>query len=94
MSSVTESRTEPRLITLELKWFSVLAEQRGTRKESFQIEPGVTCSELIDRLSADFLMLKQYRDYVRLAVNREYAEPGLKLQDGDEVAFITPVSGG
>ena len=28
------------------------------------------------------------------AVNREYAEPGCELHDGDEVALIPPVSGG
>jgi molybdopterin synthase catalytic subunit len=28
------------------------------------------------------------------AVNREYAEPGQELEDGDEVALIPPVSGG
>ena len=28
------------------------------------------------------------------AVNREYAEPGRELSDGDEVALIPPVSGG
>jgi molybdopterin synthase catalytic subunit/molybdopterin converting factor small subunit len=28
------------------------------------------------------------------AVNREYAEPGRELEDGDEVALIPPVSGG
>src|ERR671934_439001 len=28
------------------------------------------------------------------AVNREYADPGRELQDGDEVALIPPVSGG
>jgi molybdopterin synthase catalytic subunit len=29
-----------------------------------------------------------------VAVNRSYAEPGQELTDGDEVAFIPPVSGG
>ena len=28
------------------------------------------------------------------AVNREYAEPGQELRDGDEIALIPPVSGG
>ncbi len=31
---------------------------------------------------------------VSVAVNRQYAEPGTILADGDEVALIPPVSGG
>jgi MoaE-MoaD fusion protein len=31
---------------------------------------------------------------VRMAVNREYAEPASELHPGDELALITPVSGG
>src|SRR5207253_9237774 len=33
-------------------------------------------------------------DGLLYAVNREYADPGRKLADGDEVALIPPVSGG
>lgn len=29
-----------------------------------------------------------------VAVNREYAKPGVALRDGDEVALLPPVSGG
>jgi ThiS family len=31
---------------------------------------------------------------VRMAVNREYVEPGDALHAGDELALITPISGG
>ncbi|TML02836.1 MAG: molybdopterin converting factor, partial [Actinobacteria bacterium] len=33
-------------------------------------------------------------DGLLYAVNREYADPGRELADGDEVALIPPVSGG
>jgi molybdopterin converting factor subunit 1 len=92
ISPATE--TKKNLITLNLKWFSVLAEHRGKRIESVQMKQDITGLELMEHLSKEFPMLDKYRDHVRLAINREYAEPDAVLKDGDEVAFITPVSGG
>lgn len=86
--------TKENLITLNLKWFSILSEHRGKRSEKVQLKSGITGGELIDHLAKEFPLLEKYRAHVRLAVNREYAEPGTILNDGDEVAFITPVSGG
>ena len=40
------------------------------------------------------LELGEEPDGLLYAVNREYAEPGQELRDGDEVALIPPVSGG
>lgn len=81
-------------ITIHIQWFSVLAEERGTRSELLAIEPGCSGKELIDSLAADFPKLGQYRKHVRLAVNQNYEDENVILGDGDEVAFITPVSGG
>lgn len=88
----TEVKTD--LIEINLRWFSVLAEKRGKRTESIKVKPGTTGSNLIKSLASDFDMLAKYKNHVRLAVNREYVEPDKVLSDGDEVAFITPVSGG
>lgn len=38
--------------------------------------------------------LAAYRDSVSIAVNAEYAKMNRRLADGDEVAFLPPVSGG
>ncbi len=35
-----------------------------------------------------------YRSIMRLAVNQKYVQDSNRLQDGDEIAIITPVSGG
>jgi molybdopterin converting factor small subunit len=31
---------------------------------------------------------------IRVAVNQQFAEPNVVLRDGDEVAFLPPISGG
>lgn len=33
-------------------------------------------------------------DVVRVAVNQEHVEPGHPIQNGDEIAFFPPVTGG
>lgn len=33
-------------------------------------------------------------DVVRIAVNQEHVEPGHPVQNGDEIAFFPPVTGG
>ncbi|MEB3199114.1 MAG: MoaD/ThiS family protein [Synechococcaceae cyanobacterium] len=33
-------------------------------------------------------------DGIRVAVNQCFADPGIPLADGDEVAFLPPISGG
>jgi molybdopterin converting factor subunit 1 len=79
---------------IKLRWFSLLAEKRGRRDEVIQVRPGMTGAELIDLLSDEIELLGKYREHIRLAVNREYTSPETVLKSGDEVAFITPVSGG
>lgn len=59
-----------------------------------------TVVELADEATvADLMKVLQRQDSsvwnsLAVAVNREYAGRGTKLQDGDEVALLPPVSGG
>jgi molybdopterin converting factor small subunit len=45
---------------------------------------------LVDDLPA----LREYEHAMSVAVNAEYARMGAAVNDGDEVAFLPPVSGG
>ncbi|TVQ07287.1 MAG: MoaD/ThiS family protein [Balneolaceae bacterium] len=94
MNSTVKTNSDKGLMELNVRWFSVLAEKRGTRSETVLVKPGTTGGELIESLSKNFEMLANYKNHVRLAVNRVYAEPEMVLHHGDEIAFITPVSGG
>ena len=86
--------TDKEQITVRLLWFSVLAEHRGTREERISLPAGTTANDLQRTLAADFPKLAEYDGQVRLALNQEFADEDTPLQDGDEIAFLTPVSGG
>ncbi|TVQ72969.1 MAG: MoaD/ThiS family protein [Balneolaceae bacterium] len=81
-------------ISVNLLWFSVLADHRGRRSEQLSLPAGARGSDLIDRLSDEMPIVRKYRDYIRLAVNQEYVDAARPLHHGDEIALITPVSGG
>jgi molybdopterin converting factor small subunit len=47
-----------------------------------------------EKLAGEFPALEQYAPIISCAVNEEYAKFDARLHDGDEVAFLPPVSGG
>jgi molybdopterin converting factor small subunit len=49
---------------------------------------------LWERVTAERPDLRELRTATRFAVNGEYATPEAALRDGDEVAFLPPMSGG
>ena len=49
---------------------------------------------VFDKFAKDFPSLEKYRSSVLFALNSEFASPDSPIQDGDEVAFFPPVSGG
>jgi molybdopterin converting factor subunit 1 len=74
--------------------FAVQRELAGTRELPLELADGATVGDAWDALVADFPALAPGRASVRFARNGAYAEPATKLEDGDEVAMIPPVSGG
>ena len=81
-------------ISVNVLWFSVLADHRGRRSEQLSLPEGTRGSDLIDLLASEMPVIATYRDYIRLAVNQVYVDGSRPLHHGDEVALITPVSGG
>lgn len=57
------------------------------------IEGIATTANLKTQLELQYPRLAALRSYM-VAVNNEYAQPGLQLKPGDEIAIIPPVSGG
>src|SRR5215208_720388 len=74
------------LVTVVVRLFAGLREQAGWSRRELDV------ATLADVWPA--LGLGDEPEGLLYAVNREYAEPGRELHDGDEVALIPPVSGG
>ena len=55
---------------------------------------GATITALISKLASEQARFTDMAPSLMVSVNQAYVERDAELQDGDEVAFIPPVSGG
>jgi len=79
---------------IRVRLFASVKDIIGRREVVLELPEGTTASELLHRLAVDHPRLHALMPSLLLAVNREYVESTRVLRDGDEVAFIPPVSGG
>src|SRR2546430_16933738 len=83
------------LMRVSVRLFAILRERAGASLIDIELPEQATVEDA-------FNVLRQRRELadvlaripVRMAVNREYVEPGDALHAGDELALITPISGG
>jgi len=66
----------------------------GRRELDLEVRDGLTVGELRRDLCARFPRLADYSGSLMYSVNADYVPADHPLGDGDEVAFIPPVSGG
>jgi molybdopterin synthase catalytic subunit len=81
-------------VRIRARLFAVQRELAGTREVALDLGDGATIDDAWRALVERFPLLAPGRPYLRFARNGDYAEPATTLDDGDEVAFIPPVSGG
>lgn len=77
-----------------VRLFARLREIVGAPEVAREVPDGATLSSVWEELSAEFPALAPYRGSVSAAVNADYARMHAPVHDGDEVAFLPPVSGG
>ena len=76
------------------RFFALQRDIVGAPQLELDIEPGTTAGGLWSQLGERFPELLPATRSLMFAVNQVYADPETSLNDGDEVAFIPPVSGG
>ncbi len=81
-------------MTIRLLLFAALRDIVGTDELTLEIDEGATPAALWSTLRSRHERLAAYVAPPMVAVNQSYADPSTALRDGDEVAFIPPVSGG
>jgi molybdopterin synthase catalytic subunit/molybdopterin converting factor small subunit len=78
---------------VSVRCFAILRELAADRMR-LELADGATLSDAWDALQDQFPAVTPYRSHVRGARNSEYADWEVALADGDEIAFLPPVSGG
>lgn len=77
-----------------IRLFARLRELAGASELQRDAPDGATVATVWEALAAEFPAIAGHTRSISSAVNAEYARFETRLADGDEVAFLPPVSGG
>jgi molybdopterin converting factor small subunit len=77
-----------------IKVFSILAERLGGRTLRIDLSSPIRAGDMLDELAGSHDAVAEFRTVIRLAVNHEYVDEEYEVRPGDELALITPTSGG
>ncbi len=80
------------LITVRL--FAMLKDKAGASEMKLELPEGATVANVIEAIKERAPAIGEHARAAAFAVNKEYAQAGTILKNGDEVAVIPPVSGG
>jgi molybdopterin converting factor subunit 1 len=79
---------------ITIRLFGRLHDLAGASELEREVTGAATVDSVWQQLAADFPAVAPYSRSVSAAVNADFAKKTTTLSDGDEVAFLPPVSGG
>ena len=79
---------------VKVLFFGILKDVAGRAEEELDVPSGGQLRTLFDLYAGRFPRLGEMASSIVMARNREFAPPATELADGDEIAFLPPVSGG
>jgi molybdopterin converting factor subunit 1 len=77
-----------------VRLFARLRDIAGAADLSRDAETGATVADVWRGLVDEYPEMARYESSISSAVNADYARMTATVRDGDEVAFLPPVSGG
>ncbi len=81
-------------MSIRVLFFASLADIVGTGEARLDAADFRDVRSVYAKFQKDNPLLADYRKSLMYAVNSEFANPETPVADGDEVAFLPPVSGG
>jgi molybdopterin synthase catalytic subunit len=82
------------IMKIKVLFFGVTRDLTGFQQEQAEFPEGANLEGLWGRYATRFPRLNDLSGALLLAVNQEIVDRARALKDGDEVAFLPPVSGG
>lgn len=81
-------------VTIRVLFFGLLKDITGCAEERLEVAEGATLADVFDHYAALHPRLREASRSIVLAANQQFAERSRQVADGDEIAFLPPVSGG
>jgi molybdopterin converting factor subunit 1 len=81
-------------VHVTVRLFARLRELIGAGELDREVPAGATVRTVWDGLVDEYPAIEAYTTSISCAVNIDYARMTTAIVDGDEVAFLPPVSGG
>jgi len=81
-------------VRVTVRLFARLRDIAGASELARDLAPGATIGDVWRQLAVEFPELASYERSISTAINADYARMDQAIGDGDEIAFLPPVSGG
>jgi len=81
-------------VHIRVLFFGIIRDVVGLREDSLELPPGGSLGSVFEHYAARFPKLRDMAASTVLALNQQFSSPAAPVADGDEVAFLPPVSGG
>lgn len=79
---------------IKVLFFGILKDMVGLTEETLELQPGSRLETAFNHYATQSPSLKEMAASIVMARNQQFASPSTPLAEGDEVAFLPPVSGG
>jgi len=81
-------------MSIRVLFFASLADIAGGRESSVEAGEVTDIASVFSKFAEKFPEMEGHRSSALFALNSEFVRPDSPVRDGDEVAFLPPVSGG
>jgi molybdopterin converting factor subunit 1 len=81
-------------VRVTVRLFARLRDIAGASELARDLAPGATIGDVWRQLAVEFPELASYERSISTAINADYARMDQAIGEGDEIAFLPPVSGG
>lgn len=81
-------------VRVRVLFFGQLKDITGASEDSLEIGEGSSLEVVFSHYASRFPRLKELRSSIVIARNHQFADASTTVSEGDEIAFLPPVSGG
>lgn len=82
------------IVRIRVLFFGMLRDIAGRSEDDLELAEGGRLATVFEHYAQSFPRFRELAASIVLAQNRQFASPEAPVCDGDEVAFLPPVSGG